>query len=330
MHCNLLLAPDESPLTTPTDIERSGKSQTLDVLVPYKMLTCRKPEPTKQKRECKLSTESPMTDLNRKKDLAWVIGCLDFNEEDGIGIKVNAAGTWGAFNSLLSSSNVKTNVALVPPLLRSPPTVYDTLYTGLMRAHDITTHVMGDGSITVMTLDLQLYDMAMKLWVEREDVRKQFLFRPGELHVVFWALTALGKYIEGSGIDQAWVEAGLYSPTTLIQILNGKHMYRSLEAHMVTLLALYNLYFQSFLTNDPEERPVLNSASTILHKAYHRDIIQSTESRKDLSDAVSEVIAVFESRDILKKLAEFEGNLNKMQHFILNYIKQFETILQFV
>ena len=36
--------------------------------------------------------------------------------------------------------------------------------------------------------------------------KKQFLFRPGELHVVFWALAALGKYVEGSGIDQAWVE----------------------------------------------------------------------------------------------------------------------------
>ena len=61
-----------------------------------------------------------------------------------------------------------TNVALVPPLLRLPPTAYDVLYTGIMRAHDITTHVMGSESITVITLDLQLYDMAMKLWVERE------------------------------------------------------------------------------------------------------------------------------------------------------------------
>ena len=55
---------------------------------------------------------------------------------------------------------------------------------------------------------------------------------------MFWALAALGKYVEGSGIDQAWVEAGLYSPTTVTQILNGKHMYRALEAHTLTLLAL--------------------------------------------------------------------------------------------
>ncbi len=44
--------------------------------------------------------------------------------------------------------------------------------------------------------------MAMKLWMEREDIKMQFLFRPGELHIVFLALAALGKYVEGSGIDQ--------------------------------------------------------------------------------------------------------------------------------
>ena len=224
-----------------------------------------------------------------------------------------------------------TNVALVPPLVRLTPTAYDVLYTGIMRAHDITTHVMGSESITVITLDLQLYDMAMKLWVEREDIRKQFLFRPGELRVVFWALAALGKYIEGSGIDQAGVEAGLYSPTTVTQILNGKHMYRSLEAHiMVTLIALYNLYFHSFLTSDPEERPALHSVSTLLGEACHREINQSTEQKKYLIGAIREVMTVFESRGITKKLAEFEGNANKMQHFVLNYMKQFEMIILFV
>ena len=50
----------------------------------------------------------------------------------------------------------------------------------------------------------------MQLWEADENIHEQFIFRPGELHVVFWALAALGKYIEGSGIDQAWVEAGLY------------------------------------------------------------------------------------------------------------------------
>ena len=37
-------------------------------------------------------------------------------------------------------------------------------------------------------------------------------------------------------------------------------------------------------------------------------------------------MTVFESRVITKKLAEFEGNANKMLHFDLNYMKPFEII----
>ena len=63
--------------------------------------------------------------------------------------------------------------------------------------------------VTVVTLDMQLYDLAMKLWCSEEHIANAFLFRPGELHIIFWALASLGDYIEGSGLDQAWVEAGL-------------------------------------------------------------------------------------------------------------------------
>ena len=107
-------------------------------------------------------------------------------------------------------------------------------------------------------------------------------------------------------------------------------MYRSLEAHRVTFIAMYNMYVHSFLTSDPEERPALHSISTLLGEAYHRELNQSTEKKKYHIDAIREVMTVFESRGITKKLTEFEGNANKMQHFVINYMKQFETILLFV
>ena len=41
-------------------------------------------------------------------------------------------------------------------------------------------------------------------------------------------------------------------------------------------------------------------------------------------------MTVFESKGITKKLTEFEGNANNMQHFVINCTKQFEMILLFV
>jgi len=140
----------------------------------------------------------------------------------------------------------------------------------------------------------------------------------------------LGKYIEGSGIDQAWVEAGLYSPTTVTNILNGKQMYRSLEAHTATLITLYSLYFQSFLKAEPVIRAQLHESSIGLREAYKRDIDTRPQQDKTLCDAVEKAVMMFETGDMATKMEEFEGRRSKIQHFILNYMKQFETILHFI
>ena len=44
----------------------------------------------------------------------------------------------------------------------------------------------------------------------------------GELHVVFAVLKAIGKFIDNSGLDQAFIEAGIYGPSTMEQIKRRK------------------------------------------------------------------------------------------------------------
>ena len=55
-------------------------------------------------------------------------------------------------------------------------------------------------------------------------IKENFIFGLGELHIVFAFLKVIGKYILGSGIDQMLNEAGMYGPTTIGQIFEGKHM----------------------------------------------------------------------------------------------------------
>ena len=61
-----------------------------------------------------------------------------------------------------------------------------------------------------------LYMPAKKLQMVHEDLN-HIILRPGELHIQMADLKTIGSYIEGSGIDQAWIEADLYSPTTVKQ-----------------------------------------------------------------------------------------------------------------
>ena len=188
----------------------------------------------------KMKYDFPTLSKDRRKhvhqNLAWLEGSSNIGSPHE---NRKLPGTWNGFNSLLSDMPLfSTNVAIVSLLLRSPPTDYIILYTGLMVANKITVQTLGPDHLTVGTFDKLLHDMVMKLWVEREDIRSKFLFSPGELHVLFWSFAALGKYIEGSGIDLASSESGIYKSTTIGKIINGKHLYRALEAHFITMLAL--------------------------------------------------------------------------------------------
>ena len=44
---------------------------------------------------------------------------------------------------------------------------------------------------------------------EKDEIKQNFVFGLGELHIVFAMLKCIGKYIEGSGLDSLFLETGI-------------------------------------------------------------------------------------------------------------------------
>ena len=65
---------------------------------------------------------------------------------------------------------------------------------------------------TVTYPNIQLYMKA---------IDHNFVFSPGELHIVFAYLKVINKYIENSGQDQIFIDSNIYSATAFLQILQG-------------------------------------------------------------------------------------------------------------
>ena len=116
--------------------------------------------------------------------------------------------TWVAYNSLLTSVSVTTTVSMLP-LINGSPILWENLYTAMKEAEKIKKHIYQDRK-TIISFDLQLYIKAIMLQ-QRPDIQNCFLFRMGELLVVFCALKVIGKLIDGSGLDQIFDEAGMSS-----------------------------------------------------------------------------------------------------------------------
>ena len=127
--------------------------------------------------------------------------------------------TWTGFNLMVTKARSITNInALL--LYPAPPTDFSNLYQALKICQKFSTAVALSRKTNV-TLDLQLYGKALQLQ-GRNEIANNFVFRPGELHIVFAFQHAMGIYIENSGLDQSFIDCDIYGPVTVNQILNGK------------------------------------------------------------------------------------------------------------
>jgi hypothetical protein len=129
--------------------------------------------------------------------------------------------------------------------------------------------------------------------------------------------------IEGSGIDEAWVEAEMYSSITVEQIINGNHYRRALEAHEVTLQVLFDLWIEAFFSERPTVRTSLEASIEQVSKAC--------VSKQGVRAAHFSLLVTLESLNIEKQLAEFDAAhaAYPMFQWARMYMRQVMTLLQF-
>ena len=87
--------------------------------------------------------------------------------------------------------------------MHGSPTDTSNLFTALKIAQGISVSIAPDRK-TVISLHLQLYAKCIKLQ-GNDEIKRNFVFRMGDLHTVFVFLHAIGKYINASGIDLCFV-----------------------------------------------------------------------------------------------------------------------------
>lgn len=137
--------------------------------------------------------------------------------------------------------------------------------------------------------------------------------------------------IGGSGIDEAWIQAGMYSQQVVTKILNGSQYYRCVEAHTTTMLALYGAFVRIKLSTENQK---IYKFSECLQKIYE-DAVQDSEAQltskfDQFKEKINEAIISMESSKIFELLdVDKMKNPSAMLRFIGNYLKQFETILRF-
>ena len=228
--------------------------------------------------------------------------------------------TWSATQHLLekhkdNDTPTKTNSEPVAPLLRNSPKDWATLYTVLSMSQDISAVVVGPNKRVIITLDMDLYKQAIQL---QESVKnKHWLLQPGHLHMFFADLHALGKVIEGSGLDTIAVESGIYSAAAIRGICAGKQYTRGVEYHLMNAMAIISLKLEA--TFGPEVPEDLRTMARLFRDALHGDNDDMLELYENLASQYTE--------HIKPRMPECTEGLSK---FLNNYLTQVELMLSCV
>ena len=126
-------------------------------------------------------------------------------------------------------------------------------------------------------------------------------------------LRVVGKYINGSGIDEALIEAEIYGPTTMEQIKAGKHCKRCFEAILTAYLALNSLYLKNFF----EENIILKVAC--------EEAIDAFKNHTSLSQLANDL----DNLQLFKALEEFDKSLGTQAKYLRKFMHLVELILLF-
>ena len=178
---------------------------------------------------------------------------------------------------------------------------------------------------TIIALDLQLYSKCIQMQ-SRDEIDRQFVFRMGELHIVFASLKCIGKFIDNSGLDEIFAESGIYGPQTLEQIKGGKHLKRSFEAYLTLYIALYELYLEKLASFYPEIENLRNASNQIAEKISN----SRNSNRKEVKEGHEQMFHQIENVDFLSKQKSFDCCLRNQSKFLRNFMKMFEKLLLFI
>ena len=140
--------------------------------------------------------------------------------------KQNVMPTLAATRSMLLSNThesiTRTHTEIIAPLFKTSSTNITTLYTVLILTQGVSAVVVGPDRKTIITLGLDPYHHALQ--IQQTVGNANWILRAGALPIVFDALHALGKTIDGSGFDTYAMGKGIHTYWQLyVEFMEAKH-----------------------------------------------------------------------------------------------------------
>ncbi len=208
------------------------------------------------------------------------------------------------------------------PVINHPITDYKTVQECLRYAEKATQEVGQKYVIT--TFDLGVCMKAYPITWNSPKRYEKHIILIGTFHLACAYMRMIGVKMEGSGLSDVLMEAGLMSSGSLNGVMSGKHYERAIHCHRVMIECLERLLYKQFLMSKGKE-----SISDLPEpcKKMLNDLVQSTsrETLEACSDNDALNLHMKEYQEYRKEVKD--GKLGKTAKFWLSYIDHVWLVL---
>ena len=171
------------------------------------------------------------TTTQNVRELAWFLLRLNrknvLKADDTYGEQ--SVSGWSAFNAEMSSITLPRTVIGYCPMIAGSPTEYSTIYTVLKTVQEMSKHLQQ--STAVITFDLAIYSKAKEIHWRYPEEFQNLVIRLGGFHIALNYLALIGKMFQESGLEDVFIESGLYGSSSTMALLQGKSYNRGIRGH---------------------------------------------------------------------------------------------------
>lgn len=193
----------------------------------------------------KLRPDSVTSDCSKVKGLNTLYNICQMGSTDLLELshEMNPL-SWKAFHRQISEEQSTRTVIGYGPFTPEPPTNPDIVMKGIDYCMSVSKYLSVD--YCVLTCDQAIYEIALALQKKYPDKYQKLILRMGGFHILMNFFGAIGRLMEGTGLEQLMIEGGVCQPGTAKKIMGGNDYYQMLHAHSLVETAVMALLWEAF------------------------------------------------------------------------------------
>lgn len=151
---------------------------------------------------------------------------------------------WGAFHALISQSHIPLKKVGFLPVIPHPVTDYSTVYTALRNFQNVREQLTQP--VLPIICDEGVFHIVVDIALSNPNDFGDLYPMMGMFHMTKVALRCAGRYITGSGMDDALIECEIFGIKTLDAVLKGKHYVRALKGMHILSEVVESMIWKAF------------------------------------------------------------------------------------